>query len=144
MPDLLIGRNLHTATLLPDDKILFAGGIDGDFDIGTDFLSSAELFDLGLPHPTFLAISPRTVLQGQCFTMTVGNGSGMTLDVQYRYDGGPVQTLTSWPRLDGIGRAENVCTSLQTPIGTFEFTAIRNTETAQWLPVSTWVTVTPP
>ena len=45
--------------------------------------------------------------------------------------------------LDETGRAENICTSAQTPIGTVEFTAIRNTETAQWLPISTRVTVTP-
>ena len=121
---------------------MIASGIDENWQFPI-FHTSAELFDLGLPRPTSLSISSDNVSQNQCFTLTAGNGSGMTLDVQYRLDGGPVQTLTGWPKLDENGRAENICTSLQTPIGTFEFTAIRNTETAQWLPISTWVTVTP-
>jgi WD40 repeat protein len=143
MPSLSTPRTFHTATLLPNDKVLIVGGMDGDLDTWILSHSSAELFDLRLPRPTSLLISPDTVSQGQCFTMTVGNGWGMTLDVQYRLNGGPVQTLTGWPKLEQDGRAENICTSLQTTIGTFEFTAIRNTETAQWVPISTWVAVTP-
>jgi hypothetical protein len=129
--------------LLLNDKVLFVAGLDGDGDIGTVWHSSAELFDLELPRPTSLSISPVMVSQGQCFNMAAGNGSGMTLDVQYRYEGGPVYTLAGWPRLDESGRA-NICTSVQTPLGTFEFTAIRNTETSQWNPISTSVTVTLP
>jgi hypothetical protein len=143
MPSLVIPRTFHTATLLPNDKVLFAAGMDGDFDVGTVWHSSAELFDQRLPRPTSLSISANTVSQGECFTITAGNGMGMTLDVQYRLNGSLVHTITGWPKLNEEGRAENICTSLQTPIGTFEFTAIRNTETTQWVPISTWVTVTP-
>jgi WD40 repeat protein len=143
MPNLSTRRTFHTATLLPDDKVLLVGGMEGDLDTWTISHNSAELFDLRLPRPTSLSISPSTVAQGQCFMMTVGNGSGMTLDLQYRYPGSPTQTLTGWPKLDGNGMAENICTSLQTPIGTVEFTAIRNTETSQWIPISTWLAVTP-
>jgi hypothetical protein len=74
--------------------------------------------------------------------MIVGNGAGLTLDVHYRYERGPATTLRGWPKLDENGRAENICTSSETP--TFEFNAIRNSDTTQWVPVSASVTVTPP
>jgi N-acetylneuraminic acid mutarotase len=144
MPDLKSRRTYHTATILPNDEVLVAGGVDGDFDIGTVWHASAELLDLQLPRPTSLSINPQTVSQGQCFTMSAGNGARMTLDVQYRLNDGPPTTLPRWPALDDNGRAENICTSPQTPIGKFEFIAIRNTETTQWVPVSATVTVTPP
>jgi hypothetical protein len=143
MPNLSIQRDGHTATLLPNDKVLIASGFNENFQFPI-FHLSAELFDLGLPRPTSLSISPDTVSQGQCFTMTAGNGSGMILDVQYRLNTGPVQTLKGWPKLDANGRAENICTSLQTPVGKFEFTAIRNTEMAEWLPISSSVTIREP
>ena len=142
MPELIVRRAFHTATLLPSDKVLFVAGIDGDFDIGTVFHASTEIFDLGLPHPTFLTVNPGTIAQGQCYAITVGNGSGMTVDVQYQYEAGPVQTLIRWPELDQNGRAE-ICATQQTPLGTYEFTAVRNTDTGQWLPVSSLLTVTP-
>ena len=143
MPDLIVRRAVHTATLLPNEKVLLVAGIDGDFDIGTVFHASSEIFDLGLPRPTFLTVNPGTIAQGQCYAITVGNGSGMTVDVQYRYESGPVQTLIRWLELDQNGRAENICATDQTPLGTYEFTAVRNTDTGQWLPVSSLVTVTP-
>jgi hypothetical protein len=143
MPSLSTRRTFHTATLLPDERVLLVGGMEGDLDTWTISHRSAELFDLRLPRPTSFSISPDTVAQGQCFTITVGNGSGLTLDVQYRYAGSPVQTLAGWPKLDGNGQAENICTSLRTPIGAIEFTAMRNTETTQWVPISSWVAVTP-
>jgi Kelch motif protein len=141
MPDLLARRAYHTATILPNDKVLMAAGIDGDFDIGTVWQTSAELFDLQLPRPTSLSISPDTVEPGQCFTMTVGNGSGMTLDVQYRLNDGPLTILPRWPTLDETGHAGNICTSGDTPLGKYDFTAIRNTETTPWIQISTSVMV---
>jgi Kelch motif len=142
MPSLVDRRDFHTATLLANDKVLFAAGFDPyEFPV---FHTSTELFDLGLPRPTFLTVDKGTIAQGQCYTITVGNGSGMAVDVQYRYEGGSPQTLIRWPRLDQKGRAENICASQQTPVGTYEFSAIRNSETGQWQPVSSWVTVTRP
>jgi hypothetical protein len=141
MPDLLARRTYHTATILPNDKVLMAAGIDGDFDIGTVWQTSAELFDLQLPRPTSLSISPQTIEPGQCFTMTVGNGSSMTLDVQYRLNEGPLTILPHWPMLDETGRAGNICTSSETPLGKYDFIGIRNTDTTPWIPVSTSVTV---
>ena len=48
--------------------------------------------------PTSLSISPLTVTasSNDCYTMTVGSGANETLDIQYRYNGGPVQTILSW------------------------------------------------
>jgi len=40
-----VGRSLHTATLLPDGKVLAAGGGTGSDPSGFDSLASAELYD---------------------------------------------------------------------------------------------------
>src|SRR6266545_6548091 len=57
------------------------------------------------PQPTSLSISPSTVSQGQSYTMTAGNGANMTLDVQYRFNSGTVQTILAWPALNASGQA---------------------------------------
>src|ERR1041384_7439937 len=72
------------------------------------------------PQPTSLYISPGTLIQGQCYTMTVGNGAGMVLDYQYTFNSGPVNTNTGWPSLDANGRAV-ICTSSATATGTYVF-----------------------
>jgi hypothetical protein len=136
MPTLSSRRSSLTATLLLNDKVLIAGGIDEDWQFPI-FYKVVELFDLNLPRPTSLSITPDVVVQGQCYSMTVGNGAGMTLDTQYRLDEGPVRILTGWPRLDDRGVADDICTSRQTPIGTFEFIAIRNSSTTQWVSTAT-------
>jgi hypothetical protein len=136
MPNLVSRRGSLTATLLPDDKVLLAAGIDDNWQFPI-FYKVAELFDLGLPRPTSLSITPDVVSQGQCFSIIVGNGARMTLDIQYRLDDDPLQTLAGWPKLDESGRADNICTSQQTPIGTFEFIAIRNADTTQWVSTAT-------
>src|SRR6266536_5500182 len=83
------------------------------------------------PQPTSLAISPGTLSQGQCYTMTAGNGANMTLDFQYTFNSGPVQTVIGWPGLDANGRAY-ICTSSATAAGAYAFVAIRNTLNTAW------------
>jgi len=94
-------------------------------------------------QPTSLSISPSTLNQGQCYTMTVGNGANMTLDLEYTFNGGPVQTIIDWPSLDANGRAY-ICTSSATATGTYTFVAVRNALTTAWVSVSASVTVTAP
>ena len=48
MPSLVVPRDYHTATLLANDKVLFAAGFEGDWYWFPTFHTSTELFDLGL------------------------------------------------------------------------------------------------
>jgi hypothetical protein len=141
--DLLNSRTLHTATTLRDGRVLVTGGMDGDGDVGTRYLTTTELFDLNLPEPTPLSIRPDMVTQTQCFKFVVSNVQNITLDIQYRYESGAVQTILNWPTLDGEGQAD-ICTSSQTPVGKYEFTAIRSVGAAHWIPVSSSIAVTSP
>ena len=48
--NMITARQFYTATLLSGGKVLVAGGYDGDYDSFGTYLSSAELFDPGLPQ----------------------------------------------------------------------------------------------
>ena len=48
--ELNIARNGHSATLLPNGKVLIAGGFNSHFSYPTDYVSSAELYDAGLGY----------------------------------------------------------------------------------------------
>ena len=48
MPSLVVPRDYHTATLLANDKVLFAAGFEGDWYCCAVFHAGTELFDLGL------------------------------------------------------------------------------------------------
>ncbi len=48
MPSLVVPRDYHTATLLANDKVLFAAGFEGEWYWFPTFYTSTELFDLGL------------------------------------------------------------------------------------------------
>jgi hypothetical protein len=93
------------------------------------------------PQPGSLSISPSALSQGQSYTMTAGNGANMTLDVQYTFDNGPVQTIIGWPALNTNGQAV-IWTSSATATGSYTFVAIRNTLNTAWVSVSASVTVT--
>ncbi|MBI4471611.1 MAG: hypothetical protein HY646_03015 [Acidobacteria bacterium] len=88
----------------------------------------------GPAQPTSLSITPDVITQGQTYTMTVGDGAYMTLDVQYTLNGGPETTIWSWPNLDGNGQAQIFADSCTVP-GTYVFTKIRNTEASLWVDV---------
>jgi sugar lactone lactonase YvrE len=93
-------------------------------------------------QPASLSTSHPVVTQGECFAVTAGNGSGMTLDVQYRHEKGPVQTIRGWPVLDQDGKSQ-ICTDLKTATGSYVFTAIRNSITPGWVSVHASLTVRP-
>lgn len=95
------------------------------------------------PQPTSLAVEfDNTIPQGACYFLIAENGRGMTLDTQYRFNGGPVQTLIGWPKLDNARRGW-ICTDRTTPVGRYDFVAIRNTLNEEWIPVRATVTVLP-
>ena len=94
------------------------------------------------PQPTSLEITPSTVRAGSgSFTMTVGNGAGVTLDYRYTLNGGTEQESSGWPSLEpvsedsGTGQVD-VDTGPCTAVGNYVFTSIRNTLNAPWVSVS--------
>ncbi len=100
------------------------------------------------PQPTSMSVSPGSINTGESYRFNVGNGAGVTLDVQYTLTPpggaiGPVQTLESWPSLVSAGGTRpddgtvSILASGCTLPGVYRFTAARNTRN------SPWVTVTP-
>ena len=69
----------------------------------------------------------------------------MTLSVKYRFNGGSEQTLPNWPALDSNGASAQICTDPGTPLGTYAFTAMQNSQNAgyEWIPVATAIEVVP-
>ncbi len=100
------------------------------------------------PHPASFSVTPPYLVKGQTYTMTVGNGANVTLDVQYTFNDGPVQTIFGWPGLAALssgspdGRA-SIITDSTTAAGKYIFTAVRNTLNAAWLTAPSPLTVCP-
>jgi len=92
------------------------------------------------PQPTYMSVSPGSVTQGQCYTITVGNAANMTLDVRYTFNGGAQQQINRWPTLNANGQA-TVCTDSSTTAGSYAFVAARNTLNTNWVTVYAPITV---
>ena len=101
------------------------------------------------PQPTTMSISPSTLELPGNYTMTVGNGADMTLDVQYTLQppggtAGPVTTIENWPELTAVsqgstdGRAVINASGCTLP-GIYLFNNMRNTLNAAWVTVSATV-----
>jgi len=113
------------------------------------FAAVAPLDALAQDQPTSLSISPSAVTPGQCYTMFVGNGHDMTLDVQYFVSyasggsGGGI--ISNWPTLNGSGTA-SICTDSLTAPGTYTYTGIRNTLSLEsdFIAVNASITVNAP
>ncbi len=95
-----------------------------------------------IAQPTSISFSPGMVVQGECYTISAGNAANMTLDLRYRFNGGPTQTITGWPTLNASG-ANSPCTSASTPVGSYRFTGYKNTAASNWVSTSKTVVVTP-
>jgi hypothetical protein len=87
------------------------------------------------PQPTWMTISPISIPQQGCYTITVGNGANMTLDIYYSFGGGGGE-IPDWPVLDSNGQAE-ICTDQFTPIGTYVFNYMRNSQNSTWVALCT-------
>lgn len=96
-----------------------------------------------LQQPTSVVVYPSIIGVGECYTIMVGSGANITLDVQYSLNGGWPQEVENWQVLNAKGQAR-VCTDAQTAIGTYYITAVRNTLSTDWVQVSAPITVTPP
>ena len=102
------------------------------------------------PQPTTMRISPDALTVPGSYTMRVGNGAGLTLDVQYTLTPpgetpGPVQTLYGWPVLTaagGVNGRVDISAGADTPPGVYRFTAMRNTLNTAWVRLDPSVDVT--
>jgi hypothetical protein len=91
-------------------------------------------------QPTSLSFSAAQGYAGvDCYTMTVGNGAGMTVDFQYTLNGDSPQTATII--MDGDGRW-NFCLGHSDFVGSYTFTAIKNQLASTWVTLSPAVTYT--
>lgn len=70
------------------------------------------------------------------------DASAAPLDTQYRYNGGPVQTLLGWPVLSNGQASPCVQAGVRAP-GSYQYVGIRNSldPTAPWVPVDVTVVV---
>ena len=96
-------------------------------------------------QPTSLSITPAPpadVAIGECYTIRAGNAANMTLDLQYRKDGGATQTITGSPALNSSGLA-SACPTLASQVGNYVFTAYRNTQSSDWISSNEGLIVVP-
>jgi hypothetical protein len=98
------------------------------------------------PQPTSLQITPNSIIQGNPYRINVGNGAGVTMDVQYAFNNGSTQTIIGWPTLVSNGSTSgyvDIATGATTVPGKYVFTATRNTLNTQWVPATASVLVCP-
>ena len=108
-------------------------------------LSPAVSYYLWPPKPTSLSISPSSIIGGQSYRMTVGNGALVTMNTRFSTNGGLAVTAYNWPSLSAVspgspdGQADIV--PAPCPTGIRHFTEIANSLNSVWVSVSASVTV---
>ena len=113
-------------------------------------LPSVLTYTIKPPQPTSLALSHSSIPAGSGnYTMTVGNGADVTLDLEYTLNGGTTQTITGWPSLEPISGGSStgqvdINTGPCTAVGSYVFTRIRNTLHIPWVSVNAPIEVTVP
>ena len=113
-------------------------------------LPSVLTYTIKPPQPTSLALSHSSIPAGSGnYTMTVGNGADVTLDLEYTLNGGTTQTITGWPSLEPISEGSStgqvdINTGPCTAVGSYVFTRIRNTLHIPWVSVNAPIEVTVP
>jgi hypothetical protein len=81
--------------------------------------------------PGWLSVSPEQIYQApgnpSCYTITVGGGALMTVNLEYYFEGGGPNYVYGWPTLDGNGQAQ-VCVDSSTSPGFYQFTGVQNSQ----------------
>ena len=107
------------------------------------FLLAALLFPvLGFaqyPQPTSLSATPNLIYLPATYYLCAGNGAYMTLDIVYSFSGGGGGPIYGWPSL-GSGGCASIYADQTTALGTYYFTAAKNTLNSDWVSVYTYVT----
>jgi hypothetical protein len=80
-----------------------------------------------------------------CYTITVGDGAYMSVDLEFYFQGGGPYYTYGWPTLDGNGQAV-ACVDQYTGEGLYEFTGIRNSAYpwTSFVPVHANLAISPP
>ena len=122
----------------------------------TEWVTIDDTYTPRPPQPTTMTmtVDPASLIPPGNYTMTVGNGAGMTLDVQYTHTppGGtadPVTTIENWPILNAVGGGSTDGTvSVQvtgcTLPGAYRYTQMRNTRNSAWVDADATVTINSP
>lgn len=98
------------------------------------------------PQPTSIKFSPSVISPGDSFTLMVGNGNNMTIDIQFTFtppEGSPEPPSPTVVRsipLDANGNIA-VGTGPNFARGTYMITNIRNSDNAPWVSVIASLTV---
>ena len=94
-----------------------------------------------IPQPQTFSPGSQTVTQGNNFTINIGVPN-ITIDVQYQYNGGALQTINGWGTSNGSG---NITSSTSgTPTGTYTIVYMRNSSRTDWVTRGGSVTVVAP
>lgn len=121
-------------------------GIKNDLAWSWVSLNPFVTFVVKPPQPTSLTVSPSTILQGQSYSISVGNGANVTLDMQYTLNGSQ-QTIFTWPTLGGSSPnpdgSVTIATDSATALGKYVFTAVRNTLNTAWFSTASPLTICP-
>ena len=126
--------------------------------LNADFvtLTPPVTYEIRPPQPTSLTITPSRIQAGSpgppgsdIYRMTVGNGAGVTLDLQATLNGDATPTIIGWPSLEPAAEGSttgqaDIVTGPCTAVGSYVFTGIRNTLNTPWVSFSTPIEVTAP
>jgi Galactose oxidase, central domain len=102
MPALRVRRDYNTATLLSNDKVLFAGGVNENYQFPV-FQVGTELFDSGLPRQTRLTIDSTSFCSGSPWSLRIDSSSPNSTVRLIGTSGGQSWEVPNWVRTNGDG-----------------------------------------
>jgi hypothetical protein len=112
----------------------------GNMGVSSDDVFTTE--SVGYPQPTSLSYSASSGFAGiDSYYVTVGNGSGMTVNLKYNFTPWNSTTVSDYDLVEPIGPMDSAGTltrvlNRSALPGTYTVTAIRNTLNAEWVAIT--------